>query len=646
MKPIARSVRPLRLAAVALALTAACTPGQAPAPEPAPTLPAFGTDEELTRFHRRLVAQEERRRKEMARRYEDMPVPMATVPPPAPPPPADAAPAAPDAAGAAAESITNVQHAGVDEGGIVKVHGDHLVILRRGRLFTVAIGDDQLRPVSAVDAFGPGIDPGGTWYDEMLISGDVVMVIGYSYARGGTEVGLFTLDGDGGLRYRSTWHIRSNDYYSSRNYASRLVDGKLVFYSPLRLRLERGDLREQLPAVRRWAEGLRRGDQWETTVSPTRLYKPGRPLSAEDGIALHTVTVCDPAGGELSCQATAIVGQPGRVFYVSPRAVYVWATDWQGGSDGERARSMLYRMPLDGSPPSGVGVRGGPVDQFSFLESGDEHLNVLVRAEGGSEAMWSSEWTSGDLGLMRIPLRELGDGSRDVPREAYRPLPGPEASNLVNRYVGDHLLYGAGSGWGRPGSAGGTLHSVRWAGGDPAALELPHAVDRIEAMGGDAVVVGSDGRDLHFSAVRLGAAPEAAGRWAMEGASQGETRSHGFFYRPDGPARGVLGLPVRGPAEPGYRQLFSSSASIVFVRNDDLRFRPLGELEARAEGAVDDGCRASCVDWYGNARPIFLRGRVFALMGYEIVEGEAGAEAIRERRRVSFAPGPRGPEGR
>ena len=36
------------------------------------------------------------------------------------------------------ESVTNTQHAGVDEGGIVKVHGDHLVVLRRGRLFTVA----------------------------------------------------------------------------------------------------------------------------------------------------------------------------------------------------------------------------------------------------------------------------------------------------------------------------------------------------------------------------------------------------------------------------------------------------------------------------------------------------------------------------
>ena len=69
------------------------------------------------------------------------------------------------------ESITNTQHAGVDEGGIVKLHGNHLVMLRRGRLFTVAIGDGALQPVSSIDAFGPEMDPGEAWYDEMLISG-------------------------------------------------------------------------------------------------------------------------------------------------------------------------------------------------------------------------------------------------------------------------------------------------------------------------------------------------------------------------------------------------------------------------------------------------------------------------------------------
>jgi hypothetical protein len=64
----------------------------------------------------------------------------------------------------------------------------------------------------------------------------------------------------------------------------------------------------------------------------------------------------------------------------------------------------------------------------------------------------------------------------------------------------------------------------------------------------------------------------------------------------------------------------------------------LGELAARAPRSTSDGCKASCVDWYGNARPLFLRNRVFALMGYEIVEGKLSNGGIEELRRASFAP--------
>ena len=66
-----------------------------------------------------------------------------------------------------------------------------------------------------------------------------------------------------------------------------------------------------------------------------------------------------------------------------------------------------------------------------------------------------------------------------------------------------------------------------------------------------------------------------------------------------------------------------------------LRFQQLGSLRSGTARAVDDHCVASCADWYGNARPIFWRGRVFALMGYELVEGSVGA-SVRELRRVDF----------
>lgn len=536
------------------------------------------------------------------------------------------------------ESITNVQHAGVDEGGIVKLHGDHLIVLRRGRLFTVAIGDDGLTPVSSADAFGPDIDPSNSWYDEMLVSGDTVVVIGYSYKRGGTEIGLFRIDPDGSLRYRATYHLRSNDYYSSRNYASRLIGSKLVFYTPMNLSLAEGDPLQSLPALRRWHKEAK-DTEFRRIIAATRVYRTEQEASDPEGLALHTVTVCDLARGEMECEATGVVGPPGHVFYVSPESVYVWASEWARGGDQEKRRSTLYRMPLDGSGPSALGVSGGPVDQFSFLESEDGHLNVLVRSEVTGDGMWRAEVAEGDVALLRVPLNSFSNGGDAAPASSYRQLPKPEGYTFQNRFVGSYLLYGTGSGWGPPENRSqSSLYAVRWpVSGEVRELALAHGVDRIEALGSDAVIVGTDGQDLHFSSVRLGGQPDVAHRYTRKGASQGELRSHGFFYKPESTTSGLLGLPIRGPGRPGYEHLFDESASILFLRNQSLDFKEFGEIAARPEGS-DDGCRASCVDWYGNARPLFVRGRVFALLGYEIVEGAFMEDRIQELRRINYAP--------
>ncbi len=213
--------------------------------KPGKTLKAFQSKAELDAFLREFAKQSLGRSKteEMQDGATNMAAPMAS---------SEASKSDKD------ESVTNTQHAGVDEGGIVKLHGEHLIILRRGRLFTVGIGDKSLRPVSAIDAFPPDADPGGTWYDEMLVSANTIAVIGYSYSRGGTEIGLFNIDETGKLAYRSTYHLRSNDYYSSRNYASRLIDGKLIFYTPQYLWINPNDPTAQFPALRKWHKDANR----------------------------------------------------------------------------------------------------------------------------------------------------------------------------------------------------------------------------------------------------------------------------------------------------------------------------------------------------------------------------------------------------
>jgi hypothetical protein len=591
---------------------------------------AFGSEQELVRYFRQLAEKQKR----LARGNLQLDSVAAAEAP---------APAAPLAKSAADdekdESVTNTQHAGVDEGGIVKVHGDHLVVLRRGRLFTVAVGDGALKPISHVDAFGPDIDPNGTWYDEMLVSGDTVVVIGYSYERGGTEVGLFNISDSGQLSYRSTYHLRSNDYYSSRNYASRLIGNKLIFYAPQYLYPGAQDPFSSFPAVRKWHKNAR-PEEFQRIVSATRVYRPEADIDMDYGTALHTVTVCDLANGGFDCQATSVLGPAGRVFYVSPDSVYVWASSWMRRGRSQSS-SIVFRMPLDGSGPSALRVSGSPVDQFSFLQSEDQQLNVLVRSESTGDGMWSAEVAEGDVALMRIPVTSFSDGSEAVPASSYRRLPKPEGYTFQNRFVQNYLIYGTGSGWGYPKQNEGAsnLFIVNWTRGDSHQMKLPHGVDRIEQMGSDAVIVGTDGTDLHFSSLRLGQWPEIVSRYTRKGASQGELRSHGFFYKPDGDDSGTLGLPISVPGRPGYRHLFESSAAILFLRNDSLQFREVGELGAQAEKAVNDACRASCVDWYGNARPLFLRGRVFALLGYEIVEGAIDDGRMKEMRRVNYAPG-------
>ncbi|NNC71949.1 MAG: hypothetical protein HKN78_03640, partial [Sphingomonadaceae bacterium] len=210
-------------------------------------------------------------------------------------------------------------------------------------------------------------------------------------------------------------------------------------------------------------------------------------------------------------------------------------------------------------------------------------------------------------------------------------------------YVGNHIVYG----WGRLRGYGAQTQPVAYAaaldGGGPTALDIGHGVERIEQLGADAVVIGSGSENkLGFSAIALDRTPRIADIFTMPAAGQGESRSHAYFYRPDSRssdgASGTLGLPIARQIEPRFRQLLGNSAAMLFLRRNDREFSLAGELGAEVEGVIDDGCEASCVDWYGNARPIFLGNRIFALMGYELVEGRMRGGRISEIGRLDYAP--------
>src|ERR1051325_3375164 len=136
--------RSIAIGMLALGL-ALCGPALSQPPPSAPhgSLKAFKSDADILAFLKRH-APKQRRSLE--------PGVFADMAAPAPPPPAAQArkfegttQSEAVMTGARAPSITNNQEAGVDEGDIVKKRGDILVVLRRGRLFTVSLAHGGMR---------------------------------------------------------------------------------------------------------------------------------------------------------------------------------------------------------------------------------------------------------------------------------------------------------------------------------------------------------------------------------------------------------------------------------------------------------------------------------------------------------------------
>src|SRR5690606_19666277 len=195
------------------------------------------------------------------------------------------------------------------------------------------------------------------------------------------------------------------------------------------------------PALRRWRAGAEAAD-FKRILPATRIHRTDDELDPLRGVTLHTVTTCDLAREPMRCESSAVLGPSGRTFYMSADAVYVWTTQPARQADTPNT-AAVFRFPLDGTAPSALKASGSPIDQLSFLEDAGGHLNVLVRAYGSGEGMWNAERQHGEFALLRLPVREFGDGSTSAPATAYRPLPQTDLHRTHNRFIGDWLLYGA-----------------------------------------------------------------------------------------------------------------------------------------------------------------------------------------------------------
>jgi len=219
-----------------------------------------------------------------------------------------------------ATSITNTQNFGVDEGDIVKEVNGYLIVLQDGRLFSIDTGSspDELALIDRVNIY-QDVEY-DSWYDELLVFDNLLLVTGYSYEADATELAVFELSEGGKFTHRSTFYKTSDDYYDSKNYATRLVDDKLILYTPLHL--TNIDSRKSIkwPVMRRWTGVKNKGEPWTKGRNLFDARNIHYPIQRTVSPILHTVSICPldlRPGDELNCKTQAIVGPANAEWYVS-----------------------------------------------------------------------------------------------------------------------------------------------------------------------------------------------------------------------------------------------------------------------------------------------------------------------------------------
>jgi hypothetical protein len=546
------------------------------------------------------------------------------------------------------ETITNNQEKGVDEGDIVKNVGDHLVILRRGELYSVLA---QNGAASALSASVPvAVDPalaGGVWYDEMLVKGRNVYVTGYRYATlddnnyssiGATEINIFRLEESGQFKRLTQTFIESSDYYSSKNYASRIVNGKLALYMPR----SAFDYRDNsyvfsgTYTLEYAGSGKFRRKRLFTDWKDVYLA----PTLQSEYYALHTLALCElPDNGSIECTARSFVGSFGREYYISSDSFFLWL------------EGFVFKWDLKDLKLSAHSAQGTVLNQFSFRQD-KTHLHVVA-----SMPLITINYSATDEGCRMLPSVRTVLSSYPLSAFDDRAMQTDEgvASKDIfvgassfgpdqNRFAGDWLFA--------------TRRSYKSASGTPETeivvtkpfsdLQSVHkfqgAVTRIEPVGTKSAFIvtlrsnqSEDERTVSAGLKLVDAErPDWNEAWLdLAGYSEKESRSHGFFFKPDGNGiSGIIGLPVLSAATGSHMGMVNflgrGSSNIAYFRiSDAAQLSHLGTISSRPE--QEQQCNSSCYDWYGNTRPVFLRDRAFALMGSEFQKVLIGQSGVSEQ---------------
>lgn len=360
---------------------------------------------------------------------------------------------------------------------------------------------------------------------------------------------------------------------------------------------------------------------------------------------------------------------------VTPDAVYLWMSAGWGdrlSNEGHRwwaaacpsravthddmPNALVYRIPVDGGAPSVVGVRGYTFNQFS-MDATDRRFRAILdwRFTNCNYAEIPHAPVFVDIGLSEFSRRPVEIGAA-----RHIALPTPGVGRVENRFADHWLVYG-----GRVDGYGAVPDPAEHYGDDPfdahptrpvfvvpvddpratTRIDMPHNVIRIDRVGTDRMIVNGygDKDGLSISLLQLGDRPHRLDTVRLVGRYESEGRSHAFNSLIGADRSGLMGLPtIQRQADADRYVWWSEGSDVSFLTvASDGHIGDAGPmLRGDAEPADGYNCEVSCVDWYGNSRPIFTGGRIFALLETEIAEGQMVDGRIREINRIDLTVTP------
>jgi len=528
----------------------------------------------------------------------------------------------------ASVSITNNQEAGVDEGGILKVSGNYLVVLRDGHLFvlsTLGPAGEELRVVdrlSFAELSGDGKEP--IWFDELLATKSHLFVLGYDYESRRSDLRTFQLAADGRIVIGRRFAIQSQDYFSGDGYGARISGDRLL----LQFSMSLSESGEQ-PRWPRWAAIEQGNPVWTPLVDLEQLYFPNFVI---DEPTIHSFLSCDLGvlfAAGFDCETVAVVGNDTMQHYQTQNARYValghmdpaFLGDPDYADSGRPLdrnleppppQTTLLRLPTRSSAVVGAKIIGSVRSGFDFHQSGDQLYVASDIRRSDSEVL----------------LTEVANAAFSSSAPLVQPIARLNSVGYARRF-GHNALWVAG----KLGNSQPVIQVQPIDGSAAVVLTASMPTELLQPVGVQMIALGGDNQDPPGSGLDLYSSPPLArniGQHRVPNSRLAESRSHGVNFA----------------ALPDQSTLFSWPVNVV--GNDDWSDQPVDVQFIRIQGqqliplsAVSMGDGPPVVadednDWYGNTRVAYLGERIVILSGDLVKEVRYVDGQIREVRRADL----------